>query len=337
MSNSIQKLIYKFIKIKEDSDYFFIRNFAELEQFVVNEQQDLVTPITIISECSISQSNQLDKYFLEFIRRVDTGFLSRLFFKKKSLCFSRLRNKKANSTPSLSIIIPCKNEAQNLKGCMEVFPNFDCKTEIIICDDHSTDDSMEIAKKLKPRFDNQEIIVLTGPNQGKAKNVWTGFQAASGDILIILDADFTVPSYELPKFYQLLADQKTDFINGSRLTKNLSPSVMPTFNQIGNRFFAIVFSVLLKQRFTDVLCGTKALWRDDFQKMFPTFDRWWAHDKWGDFELILGSYCHGLKITEIPVDYLAREHGESKMNQRLINAARMGLILFSAFVSLNLL
>lgn len=228
---------------------------------------------------------------------------------------------------SVSVIIPCKNEEKNIEGCLEEIPDFQAATEVIFCDDQSTDNTKEEILRLRPKYPNQKIILVTGPGQGKAKNVWAGFRRASGDILIIFDGDKAVPGNYLWDCYALLKGGEAELINTTRMTQKVSGKAMPLFNQIGNKFFAMLFTQILGQKVTDSLSGTKALFKKDFELLDPCLGQWGVEDKWGDFELLLACKLLGLRYREIEVSYRPRSYGVSKMTNRIRNGLRMLLIL----------
>lgn len=214
--------------------------------------------------------------------------------------------KKSKNNFSCSIIIPCFNEEDNVEGTVKQVPKIGKFTEIIIVDDGSTDKTVEKAKKLQKKYPNLKIVSYK-PNKGKAYAVSSGFKAAKGDILMIWDADRTVPAEELPLFYNALSNNTGQFANGTRMVYVMEKQAMKLLNTIGNAFFGWLYSWILGNRITDTLCGTKALWRRDAKKIEI------GKEPWGDFDLLFGAAKLKLKIVEIPVHYKARVAGESKM------------------------
>ena len=159
----------------------------------------------------------------------------------------------------MSVIVPCRNEKGNIQAAVERIPDMGKHTEIIFCDDKSTDGTADEVRRMQELYPDRDIRLLDGPGICKAENVWTGFRGAKGDILMILDADLTVMPEELPIFFKALVENTGEFVNGSRLVYPVPKTAMKFFNQAGNRVFGIVFSYLLNQRFKDTLCGTKVL------------------------------------------------------------------------------
>lgn len=206
---------------------------------------------------------------------------------------------------SCSVIVPCLNEVDNIEECVARIPRMGRFTEIIFVDGHSTDGTVEKIKELMRHRDDIRLLIQTGKGKGQA--VRMGFQAASGDILMILDADLSVSPEELPRFFNSLAQGKADFANGSRLLYPMEKGAMGTLNFLGNKVFSLLFSWLLKQRIRDTLCGTKALFKRDFLKMKL------GDDPWGDFQLLIWAAKTNLKIVDVPVRYKRRAAGISKM------------------------
>lgn len=232
---------------------------------------------------------------------------------------------------TVSVIVPCKNERGNIQGAVERIPEMGGGTEIIFCDDKSTDGTADEVRRVIRDYPARKIRLVDGPGICKAKNVWTGFDAATGDVLMILDADLTVMPEELPYFYNALIEGKGEFINGTRMVYPMQKEAMRTFNIIGNKFFSVTFSYLLGQRLTDTLCGTKVLWRKDWPRVKALLGSWGIEDRWGDYELIFGAAKLHLKTVEVPVHYLERVYGETKMTKRITNGLVMLRMCLAAF------
>jgi len=224
---------------------------------------------------------------------------------------------------SATVVIPCRNEAGNIEPAVQRLPRFTDDLEIIFVEGGSADGTFAEAERVRDAYPDVDIKVFKQPGRGKADAVWLGFDEARGDVLMILDADLTVPPETLPKFYRALCAGKGEFINGSRLVYPLEHESMRFLNMLANRFFAVVFSWLLNQRFTDTLCGTKVLRRTHYQRLKAGRAYFGDFDPFGDFDLIFGASKMNLKSVDLPIRYQARTYGETQ-----ISRFRHGLLLF---------
>jgi glycosyltransferase involved in cell wall biosynthesis len=224
---------------------------------------------------------------------------------------------------TVSVVVPCRNEVGNVQQAIERIPRMGKHTEILFCDDKSTDGTADEVRRLASQYPDKDICLIDGPGICKAENVFAGFRAARGDVLMILDADLTVMPEELPMFLRALVTSQGDFANGSRLVYPMPHLAMKFANMVGNKFFGLVFSFLLDQRIKDTLCGTKVLWRKDWLEMERSVGSWGIKDLWGDYELLFGASKLHLNIVEVPVHYQERIHGVTKMKKVFSNGLRM--------------
>jgi SAM-dependent methyltransferase len=232
---------------------------------------------------------------------------------------------------TVSVVVPCRNEAQNVRHAVERIPVMGRDTEILFCDDNSTDGTADEVRRLQALYPKKAIRLIKGPGICKSENVWCGFRAARGEVLMILDADLTVMPEELPMFLRALATSRGEFVNGSRLIYPMPQQAMKIANMIGNKFFGLVFSFLLDQRIKDTLCGTKVLWRKDWLQMEQSLGTWGIKDLWGDYELLFGASKLHLEIIEVPVHYQERLYGVTKMTRVFANGLRMLRICWHAW------
>lgn len=236
---------------------------------------------------------------------------------------------------TVSVVVPCRNERGNIQPAVERIPLMGKHTEIIFCDDESTDGTAEEVHRMQQLHPQRDIRLVEGPGICKAENVWAGFRAARGDALMILDADLSVMPEELPAFLSALASGRGEFVNGSRLVYPMQKYAMKFANMIGNKIFGLVFSFLLDQRIKDTLCGTKVLWREGWVRMQRNLGSWGIRDLWGDYELLFGASRLGLEIVEIPVHYQERIYGATKMAKVFANGMRMLRICWHAWSRLG--
>ena len=240
------------------------------------------------------------------------------------------------SAVTVSVIVPCKNEKGNIEDAVKRIPELGCRTEILFCDDMSTDGTADEVRRMQSLYPARLIRLLNGPGICKSKNVWTGFEAATGDILAILDADLTVMPEELPYFIQALTQGGAEFVNGSRLVYPVPKAAMKSANMIGNKFFSAAFSYLLGQRIKDTLCGTKVLWRTDWERIRPMIGSWGTTDRWGDYELLFAAGKLNLRVVDQPVHYQERIYGATKMTKVFQNGLIMLRMCVYGFLKLKL-
>jgi glycosyltransferase involved in cell wall biosynthesis len=189
-------------------------------------------------------------------------------------------------------------------------------TELVFVEGHSTDDTWATIQKTMQGYQGPlELKAFQQTGKGKGDAVRLGFSQATGDILMILDADLTVPPEELPIFHDVIAGGHADFVQGTRLVYPMEPGAMRFFNKLGNVAFSQLFTYLLQQPIKDTLCGTKVLWRKDYERIAAGRSYFGDFDPFGDFDLIFGAARLGLKIAEIPVRYRDRTYGETNIQR----------------------
>jgi len=233
--------------------------------------------------------------------------------------------------PSVSVVIPCRNEQGNIRNTVKRMPRFCDDLEILFVEGNSQDDTWGEIQKVSEEYKDWNIKALRQDGIGKGDAVRKGFEQACGDILMILDGDLTVPPESLPKFYEALRNEKGDFIMGSRLVYPVEHGSMRFLNYWANNTFAAIFSWLLNQRVTDTLCGTKVLRKSDYEKIARNRSYFGNLDPFGDFDLIFGACKLSLKIVELPIRYSARKYGDTQ-----ISRFRHGWILLKmVFVAFN--
>lgn len=222
------------------------------------------------------------------------------------------KNKKQKT---VSVIIPCKNEKGNIEPAVKRLSKLGTHTEIIFVDGHSTDGTQEAIKQIIRKYTEKDIKFYVQDFTGKGDAVRKGFAHAKGEVLMILDADLTVPPEDLPKFYNAIVSGKGEFINGCRLVYPMEKEAMRLLNILGNKFFSMVFTWLLNQRVKDTLCGTKVLTKTDYEKIVANRNYFGDFDPFGDFDLLFGASKLNLKIVEIPIRYRSRTYGETQISR----------------------
>lgn len=218
--------------------------------------------------------------------------------------------------PSVSVVIPARNEAGNIEDAVTRIPKMGPDDEIIFVEGGSKDNTWETICDVRDRYKEEKLIIIAKQEgHGKADAVRKGYSLATKEILMILDADLTVPPETLPQFYQAIMEGKGEFINGSRLVYPMENRSMKFLNMIGNKFFAIAFTFALNQTFRDTLCGTKVLTREHYLKLAAHRDYFGDFDPFGDFDLIFGAVRMGLKVRELPITYRERTYGETNISR----------------------
>jgi Glycosyl transferase family 2 len=217
--------------------------------------------------------------------------------------------------PSVSVIVPARNEAGNIEAAILRTPKMGPDDELIFIEGNSTDNTWETICELKRKYPTRNIQIDQQEGKGKGDAVRKGFSLATKEILMILDADLTVPPEELPRFYEALVAQKGEFVNGSRLVYPMEKQAMRFFNLLGNKFFAVMFSFVLGQRFKDTLCGTKVLSRENYLKLAAHRKYFGDFDPFGDFDLIFGATRMALRIVEVPIHYRERTYGSTNIER----------------------
>jgi glycosyltransferase involved in cell wall biosynthesis len=217
--------------------------------------------------------------------------------------------------PTVSVIVPTRNEAGTIADIISRIPQMGGGTEIIFVEGNSADNTFAVIQTEIAAHPEMNCHLLKQFESGKGDAVRLGFEHATGDILMILDADLTVAPEELPKFYNALVQGDGEFINGVRLVYPMDGKAMRLFNLIGNKFFSIAFTWLLGQTIKDTLCGTKAIWKNSYEKISAQREYFGAADPFGDFDLLLGAARLNLKIVDLPVRYGERTYGKTNIKR----------------------
>lgn len=223
---------------------------------------------------------------------------------------------RTESDATCSVVIPARNERGNIRPAIERLPRLGAHVEVIFVEGGSSDGTADEIRALiadNPQLDVK--LVDQGKGKGKGDAVRKGFDAASGDVLMILDADLTVPPEDLPKFWKAIVEGKGELISGSRLVYPMEAQAMRLANIAGNKVFSMIFSWILDDRITDTLCGTKVLWSKDYRRIAANRAAFGDFDPFGDFDLLFGAAKLGLKIREVPVRYRDRTYGRTNISR----------------------
>jgi Glycosyl transferase family 2/Methyltransferase domain len=232
--------------------------------------------------------------------------------------------------PSVSVIIPARNEAGNIAALFARVPELGSATELVFVEGGSQDNTYETIARTMAEYPTRQSSLLRQPGTGKGDAVRLGFAHASGELLIILDADLTVAPEDLPKFVDVLLSGKADFVNGCRLVYPMEGQAMRFLNLVANKFFSVAFSWLLGQPIKDTLCGTKALWKSDYEAIAANRSYFGDFDPFGDFDLLFGAAKLNLKIIDVPVRYRDRTYGTTNIHRWTHGALLLKMTIFAA-------
>ncbi|MBI9050458.1 MAG: glycosyltransferase [Anaerolineaceae bacterium] len=252
----------------------------------------------------------LDGFFNRYLAR---------FWPFNNFCMTNMMLARPKANPlkkdvSVSVVVAARNEAGNIRQIFERVPTMGTETEIVFVEGHSSDNTYEMIQETAKDFERPcQIFQQRGVGKGDA--IRMGFQHAKGDILMILDADLTVPPEDLPRFYQAIMSGHGDFINGVRLVYPMQQEAMRFFNFLGNKFFSLAFSWLLGQSIKDTLCGTKVLWKLDYEKIAANRSYFGDFDPFGDFDLIFGAVKQNARIIDLPIRYRERTYGSTNIER----------------------
>lgn len=279
-----------------------IRNLLELEDFeLIRVERKLLLP----------------KY-IPILNGIFNGFLANLPGINKlnliQLITARPKIQKDNQY-SVSILVPARNEMGNIENAIKRTPEFGSHQEFIFVEGNSQDSTYEEMLRVKDAYPKKDIKVIKQSGKGKGNAVREGFEIAGCDILMILDADLTTPPEDMDKFYNAIARNHGEFINGCRLVYPMEKQAMRFLNYLGNKFFSWFFSYLLGQRLKDTLCGTKVLFKKDYELIKENRKYFGDFDPFGDFDLLFGAAKLNLKIQEIIVRYRDREYGSTQISR----------------------
>jgi SAM-dependent methyltransferase len=232
--------------------------------------------------------------------------------------------------PSVSVLIPARNEASNIAAAIPRIPQMGSWREFIFVEGHSSDGTWREIQNLRSKYPDLRIKMHQQTGKGKGNAVREGFELAEGDILMILDADLTMPPEDLTKYYYAVAGGLADFANGVRLVYPMEGQAMRFLNLCANKAFAIAFSWVLGQPIKDTLCGTKVLRRKDYMRIVANRSFFGDFDPFGDFDLLFGASKLLLKIADIPVRYRDRLYGATNIQRWRDGVLLLRMLMFAA-------
>jgi SAM-dependent methyltransferase len=217
--------------------------------------------------------------------------------------------------PVVTVVVPARNEEGNIANIIARTPEMGGGTELLFVEGHSKDGTWAAIQREVAAHPERRMRAFQQTGKGKGDAVRLGFAEASGDVLMILDADLTVPPEDLPRFYEVLRSGQGEFVNGVRLVYPMEKEAMRFANLLGNKFFSLAFSWLLGQPIKDTLCGTKVLRKPDYDTLAANRAYFGDFDPFGDFDLLFGAARMSLEIVEVPVRYRERTYGETNIQR----------------------
>jgi len=319
------------------------RRLAEHYQVVTpNLPQNWLTPVDIDNLARLSGYDLVQHWEemlcpapIPFVATFCNRFLVKMpFFRLAALTnfyiMRPVESAPISADPSVSVVIAARNEAGHITELLNRIPKMGSRTEIIFVEGNSTDDTFNMIKNAISNLPPADYRLIKQPGKGKGDAVRAGFKIATGDILMILDADITVPPEDLPRFYAVLTSGLGEFANGVRLVYPMQDGAMRFFNLLGNKFFSWVFSWLLGQPIRDTLCGTKVLWASDYRRIAAGRSYFGDFDPFGDFDLLFGASRQHLKIMEVPIRYQTRRYGETNIQRWRHGWLLLRMVAFAA-------
>ena len=232
--------------------------------------------------------------------------------------------------PRTSVIIPCRNEAGHIRPLIARLPELGPGSEFLFVEGNSTDDTEAVIRQAIAENPHRPLRLLKQTGRGKGDAVRLGFAEARGDVLLILDSDMGVAPEDVPKFVQALDRGKGELVNGSRLVYPMEGRAMRFLNLLANKSFALLFSWLLGQQVRDTLCGTKALRREDYERIADNRSFFGDFDPFGDFDLLFGAARLNLRIVDVAVRYHERRYGETNISRFRHGWLLLRMSLFAA-------
>ena len=232
--------------------------------------------------------------------------------------------------PTVSVVIPCRNEAGHIDPLVQRLPELAPGSEFLFVEGGSKDDTEEVIRKAIAAHPERNMRLLKQTGKGKGDAVRLGFAEAKGDVLAILDSDMGVAPEDLERFVDALARGKGEFLNGSRLVYPMEGRAMRFLNLIANKMFALMFSWVLGQQVRDTLCGTKVLYRSDYEQIAANRAYFGDFDPFGDFDLLFGAARLNLRIVDLPIRYHERTYGETNISRFSHGLLLLAMSFFAA-------
>tara|TARA_Y100000591_G_C21829277_1_gene698597 strand:+ start:853 stop:2163 length:1311 start_codon:yes stop_codon:yes gene_type:complete len=323
----------------------WILNFSEIINIKKKIRKSSNTKLKKIISSARSTGLELNYFYTKQIfpfkifglGRVLNKVLELIFFKfnlgiKSYILFSNITFSKTEM--SKSVIVPAKNESKNLEILFEDFPNLDSLNEIILICAESKDNTFDVSKKISQEKPNLKIKVIEQESKGKAGAVFEALEHTTGELIAILDSDISVEPKTLLSFFEIIESGHGDFVNGTRLIYPIENKSMRFLNRLGNKFFKLAVSVVIRNPLSDSLCGTKVFRRSHVNRIIAWRNELNNLDPFGDFDFLFSAAYYGEKISEYPVHYKARIYGKTQIN-RFRDGFKLIYYFFKSFSKFN--
>lgn len=308
------KLPQNWLTIEDITNLLYLTNFE-----LINHQQEILWPLS-----TPALSKLANRYLVKIWPFTILALTHLIVVRPRSQKISLPKE------PLVSVIIPTRNEAGNIEQIFKRVPEMGGGTELIFVEGHSQDNTYATIEQAIADHPERKCKLLQQTGKGKGDAVRLGFSQASGDVLMILDADLTVPPEDLPRFYEALLSGKGEFINGVRLVYPMEQEAMRFLNLLANKFFSKAFSWLLGQSIKDTLCGTKVLWKADYERIVANRAYFGNFDPFGDFDLLFGAAKLNLKIVDLPIRYRERTYGATNIQRWRHGWLLLKMVAFAA-------
>jgi SAM-dependent methyltransferase len=308
------KLTQNWLTVEDINGLLGLANFE-----VIRHWEEVLCPLPIPF---------LDRFFNQFVVKTwpfNLGALANFIVAQPAR-----RMKLRDEEPLVSVIVPARNEAGNIERIFERIPDMGRGTELVFVEGHSRDNTYAAIEQAIAAHPERRCKLFRQSKVGKGDAVRLGFAEASGEVVMILDADLTVPPEDLPRFYEVLRAGKAEFVNGVRLIYPMEKQAMRFLNLVGNKFFSLAFSWLLGQSVKDTLCGTKVMWRADYEMIAANRSYFGDFDPFGDFDLLFGSAKLNLKIVDLPIRYRERTYGTTNIQRWRHGLLLLRMVAFAA-------
>ena len=351
---NVQTVFQEIARLSTPRTRIIINTYSRLWELplALAQRRDLATPLLNQNWLTVEDTTglldladcEVIRHWAEILWPLDTPLLAPVcnrflvklwpfrYFALTNLIIARPRpnNRPLDEEPLVSVIVPARNEAGNIPHIVTRTPEMGKGTELVFVEGHSKDDTLSAIEKAMADKPERRCKLYQQTGVGKGDAVRLGFENASGDVLMILDADLTVPPEDLPRFYEVLRSGKADFVNGVRLVYPMEDQAMRYLNMVGNKFFSLAFSWLLGQPIKDALCGTKVLWKEDYELIAANRAYFGDFDPFGDFDLLFGAAKLNHKIVDLPIRYRERTYGATNIQRWKHGWLLLRMVFFAA-------